>query len=111
VRCDIQGGWSEESYLDVDPLFAAPGYWDTNGTPEILSDDVWVDGDYHLKSRGGRWDPAGASWVEDEVDSPCIDAGNPQRSVDDEPVPNGGIVNLGAYGGTIEASKRPPRMR
>ena len=57
LRSDIEGGWLEEGYLDVDPLFAGPGYWDPNGTAEILSDDIWVDGDYHLKSREGRWDP------------------------------------------------------
>jgi len=104
-RSDIQGGWGDQSYLDVDPLFAAPGHWDPNGTPDSLSDDFWVDGDYHLRSRGGRWDPASAGWVQDEVTSPCIDAGNPDSDVRDEPFPNGGIINLGAYGGTIEASR------
>ncbi|HPC93641.1 MAG TPA: choice-of-anchor Q domain-containing protein [Sedimentisphaerales bacterium] len=103
--CDVLGGWPGEGNLDVDPLFAAPGYWDPNGTPEDPNDDVWVDGDYHLQSQGGRWDPINESWVRDGVTSPCIDAGDPLAPVGDEPVPNGGIVNLGAYGGTAEASK------
>jgi hypothetical protein len=43
--------------------------------------------------------------VQDEVTSPCIDAGDPNGSLGDELFPHGGIVNLGAYGGTVEASK------
>jgi hypothetical protein len=66
-----------------------------------------VFGDYHLKSQAGRWDPAGQSWVPDEVTSPCIDAGDPNSPAGAEPEPNGGRVNMGAYGGTGEASKSP----
>jgi L-ascorbate metabolism protein UlaG (beta-lactamase superfamily) len=64
-----------------------------------------VDGDYHLKSQAGRWDPASQSWVKDDVTSPCIDAGDPNSPVGQEPEPNGGRINMGAYGGTKEASK------
>jgi len=92
------GGWPGEGNTDIDPLFAAPGYWDAD-------EDVWVDGDYHLQSQAGRWDPVAQGWVQDDVTSPCIDAGDPTAPVGDEPSPNGGIVNLGAYGGTAEASK------
>ena len=60
-------------------------------------------GDYHLQSRQGRWTPVG--WVNDAADSPCIDAGNPASGVGDEPDPNGGIINMGAYGCTAQASK------
>jgi hypothetical protein len=41
----------------------------------------------------------------DGVTSPCIDAGDPNCLVGDEPIPNGGHINMGAYGGTAEASK------
>ncbi len=77
--------------IDADPLFADPN-----------------NGDFHLKSQAGRWDPAGESWVMDDVTSPCIDAGDPNSPVGDEPEPNGGRINMGAYGGTAEASKTPP---
>ena len=43
-----------EGNVDADPCFADPGYWDPNGTPDDANDDFWVDGDYHLKSQGGR---------------------------------------------------------
>ncbi len=107
---NIQGGWEGEGNIDVDPLFANPGYWaHTNDTNTIVEPNdpnaVWVDGDYHLKSQAGRWDPASESWVIDDVTSPCIDAGDPNSPVGDEPFPNGGIINMGAYGGTTEASK------
>jgi hypothetical protein len=102
---DIPGGWQGLGNIDADPCFAEPGRWDLNGTPDDPNDDVWIDGDYHLKSQAGRWDPAKEVWVLDDVTSPCIDAGDPNSPVGDEPQPNGGRINLGVYGGTAEASK------
>jgi len=97
--------WLPETCINVDPLFARPGYWAWNGTPENSWDDFWVNGDYHLKSQAGRWDSASGSWVQDDVTSPCIDAGDPNDPISNEPFPNGGRINMGAYGGTAEASK------
>ncbi len=91
--------------IDADPCFADAGRWDPNGTPDDPNDDFFVEGDYHLKSQAGRWDPAAGSWVTDDVTSPCIDAGDPNSPIGEEPFPNGGRVNMGAYGGTGEASK------
>jgi len=59
--------------------------------------------DYHLKSAAGRW--TGSGWFLDDVNSPCIDAGDPCDSIGVEPNPNGGRINIGAYGGTAQASK------
>jgi len=98
-------GYLYGEWLHVDPLFAKLGYWYPNDTPDDPNDDFWVDGDYHLKSQAGRWDPNSQSWVIDEVTSLCIDAGDPNTPINDEPFPNGGIINMGAYGGTAEASK------
>ena len=103
--CDIQGGWPGEGNVNDDPCFVEPGYWDANGTPDDGSDDFWVGGDYHLKSQGGRWDPNTESWVTDDVTSPCIDTGDPMSPIGLEPFPNGGIINMGVYGGTAQASK------
>jgi len=95
-----------------DPCFASPGWWDQNGTLAAPNDDLWADGDYHLKSQAGRWNAGEGRWAIDEVTSPCIDAGDPLNPIGLEPFPNGGIVNMGAYGGTAEASKsyfgKPP---
>jgi len=64
-----------------------------------------TDSDYHLQSVTGRYDPRYSTWVLDSSHSPCIDAGDPQDSVGSEPYPNGRRINMGAYGGTREASK------
>lgn len=89
--------------IDADPCFAEPGQWVPDAAdPGRL---IWNSGDYHLKSRAGRWEATTQSWITDDVTSPCIDAGDPMSSIGLEPFPNGGIVNMGAYGGTPEASK------
>jgi len=101
---DIQGGFPGEGNIDADPLFADLGFLHDNGTPDDASDDSWVDRDYHLKSEAGRWDPNSASWVFDDVTSPCIDAGDPNSDWRGETWPHGQRINMGAYGGTRQAS-------
>jgi hypothetical protein len=101
--------WGEGN-IDADPLFADPGYWGDVNDPYVVVEPndpnaVWMDGDYHLKSQAGRWDPTSKSWVQDDVTSPCIDAGNIRSPIGHEPFPNGGIINMGVYGSTSEASK------
>lgn len=88
--------------ISAEPNFLRMGYWQDMGTYYNWVDN---DGDYHLKSQAGRWDPNSESWVKDDVTSPCIDAGDPASPIGYEPFPNGGIINMGAYGGTAEASK------
>jgi hypothetical protein len=108
---DVQGGWPGEGNINADPLFANPIHLDLSPTA-ITSGDCLAYGDYHLKSQGGRWtspssvesDPNSQSWVQDDVTSPCIDAGDLNSPIGDEPEPNGGRINMGAYGGTAEAS-------
>ncbi len=103
---DIQAGLSGEGNIDRDPCFAVQGYWDDPcNTPGDKWDDIWIEGDYHLKSQGGRWEPSTKMWVHDKVTSSCIDAANPMSPIGLEPFPNGGWVNMGAFGGTTEASK------
>jgi len=87
----------------ADPLFASEGYWDDKGTPE-KSDDSWIDGDYHVKSEAGRWDPVGPNWVKDSLTSPCIDAGDFNSDWTAELWPHGRHINIGVYGGTAQAS-------
>ena len=74
----------------------------------IYIDPQFIDpnaGDFHLKSQAGRWEPINKSWVKDHVTSPCIDTGDSSSPVGEEQFPNGGRINMGAYGGTSEASK------
>jgi hypothetical protein len=86
---------SEQHTMSMDPLFADE-----------------VGGDFHPKSTQGRYTPSG--WVQDAVLSPLIDAGHPAWPSTNEPSPNGGIINLGAYGNTRQASMtqtNPPWLR
>ena len=79
-----------------------------NDTHSIMAEPHFVNGvngNYHLKSQAGRWDTDSQNWVQDDITSPCIDAGNPSSPIGHEPFPNGGLINIGAYGSTTEASK------
>jgi hypothetical protein len=100
----VQWGKLGVGNISADPLFARNGSWDPNGTPNNPKDDFWVRGDYHLKSTAGRWDPAARQWAVDKVTSPCIDAGNPSSDWTGELWPHGRRIDIGAYGGTAEAS-------
>ena len=161
------------SYSDIEGGAAAisigPGCILNWLSGNINVDPAFVDpnnGDYHLKSLAGRWDPnlylgadinydgttnlldyailAGSwmqfgvgikgdlsknnfvdyldlmifvdsyltlgepgGWVHDNIASRCIDAGNPGCPLGSEKSPNGNRINMGAYGGTYQASKSP----
>jgi len=71
----------------ADPLFADP-----------------ANGDYHLRSERGRYWPEHDLWVLDSVSSPCVDSGDPNDGASSERTPNGGRINIGAFGGTAYAS-------
>jgi hypothetical protein len=85
---NYSGPWSGQGNIYVDPCF-------------VDADN----GDFHLKSQTGRFDPNSQSWIFDEITSPCIDTGSTDSPIGDEPLPNGERINMGAYGGTAEASK------
>jgi parallel beta-helix repeat protein len=86
----IEGGYPGQGNIDSDPLFVS-------------------DNDYHLRSYVGRYQTWSDNWVSSEDPdeySPCIDTGDrldPAWLV--EPITNGKRINMGAYGGTAEASK------
>ncbi|MBL7152805.1 MAG: right-handed parallel beta-helix repeat-containing protein [Phycisphaerae bacterium] len=115
--CNIRDAFGGVGNIDLHPLFVDPGYWDSNGTASDIEDDSWVDGDYHLKSEGWRWDTQRGVWTWDDVTSRCIDAGDPYSPLGDELLavpadPNNDWgenlrINMGAFGGTQEASIPP----
>jgi hypothetical protein len=98
--CDVQGGWEGLGNIDIDPCFVDP-----------------CSGDFHLKSQGWQWNQNRQVWTWDDVTSRCIDAGNPGCPLGDElttvppdPTNEYGMnvrINMGAYGGTAEASMPP----
>jgi parallel beta-helix repeat protein len=106
-NCIVWGNVYENTTIEADsaPLITYSDI-DFEGEGNIYIDPLFSDsGDYHLKSQAGRWDANEGRWTRDEVTSPCIDAGDPASPIGLEPFPNGGIINMGAYGGTEEASK------
>ena len=86
-------------YSRIDDVGAGPG--------NINSDPFFVDpenGDYRLRSNRGRYWPEHDIWVLDRLTSPCVDGGDPNAVLLNEPMPNGERINMGAYGGTLQAS-------
>ncbi|HET8984961.1 MAG TPA: right-handed parallel beta-helix repeat-containing protein, partial [Trueperaceae bacterium] len=78
------------------------------GTGNLVADPLFADaesGDYHLLSAAGRFTVD--DWTMDALTSPAIDAGHPDSDYGSETEPNGGAINLGAYGNTSEASRSP----
>jgi hypothetical protein len=109
-----------ETYADSYPDIANCIFWN-NASSDLYGCEAhhsWVpggvdpvpmfvdpnNGDYHLLSEKGRYWPAHDVWVLDEQTSPCIDAGDPAVDPSAEPMPNGGRINMGVYGGTDYAS-------
>lgn len=82
---DIQDGYTGEGNINLDPFFVDPS-----------------NGDYHLQSVVGSYH--NNLWLPDLLHSPCIDAGHTDSSFVNEPAPNGGRVNMGVYGNSIQAS-------
>jgi hypothetical protein len=119
--CNLQGGlegitgggsinWGPGN-IDTDPCFVRVGYWREDDPLEL------VEGDYHLRTEGWRWNKDSNSWTYDYNTSRCIDAGNPASDLGDElmnvprdPDNTWGVnlrVNMGAFGGTGQAGMPP----
>jgi hypothetical protein len=80
----VASGTAGVTYSDVQGGYA--------GTADLNLDPLFVNaaaGDYHLGPL-----------------SPCIDAGKPTSDFSLEPEPDGGRINMGAYGNTAEAETK-----
>jgi hypothetical protein len=93
---EVWSGIASFAYNDVwqcaSPYDGIPDQTGRNGN--IAADPRFVDKanqDYHLLPS-----------------SPCIDAGDPRSDFSHEPEPNGGRINMGAYGGTEDATRSLP---
>ena len=121
-------GFTDGYSLAQDPDFVNPlgpdgqlGY--VSATQDGRDDDFHVKsnatdgsdpGSYHggalapvLDASGHLPEPLTGTWTVDASHSPCIDRGYDLDSFANEPAPDGGYINLGAYGNTVQASTSP----
>ena len=103
--------WRNADFTDADSLSLNPEFVNVAG------------GDFHEQSlqgsfHGGCSGPGGerthgaaglpqATLTADANESPAIDMGSASDSYANEPLPNGGYINIGAYGDTTQASISP----
>ncbi|MBL8338895.1 MAG: right-handed parallel beta-helix repeat-containing protein, partial [Rhodoferax sp.] len=119
--------WRVASFTDANSLFADPQFVDRDGADGVVGfvsalqdgrDDDLHLGSLYGSSHGGSLAPvrdgvsglpvaAAISVVSDGVQSVGIDRGRASDSSALEPQPNGGFINIGAYGGTAQASRSP----
>jgi len=127
--------WPGTTNQYADPDFVQPGHWESSSTSSTTtratrgSDTssvstgasmILVEGDYHLRSEGWRWSPQvshGSHWLYDGRTSPGVSAGDPMDGLGEElervpgdPEGQWGFnhaVEIGAYGGTTQASLAP----
>lgn len=106
-----KGDFNNDGIIELFDLAVFAGFWLDTGPaiPADLDLDDSVDfTDFAVFTS--NWLNPGVNiggWVFDDVNSPCIDAGDPNAALPLEPGPNGGIINIGAYGNTEYASKSP----
>ncbi|MBN2211414.1 MAG: chitobiase/beta-hexosaminidase C-terminal domain-containing protein, partial [Sedimentisphaerales bacterium] len=102
--CDVEGGESGFYLNGTGNSYSLP-------TGCYAADPCFVDvadGDYHLQSQLGHWDELGEIWVSDGQTSGAIDTAHPSEGIGAEVAdPSNVRKNLGAYGGTVQASRTP----
>ena len=115
-------GFTDLNSLSQDPLFVNPAGADgVLGFTDLAHDGN--DDDFHEKSltssfHGGSLGPVfntgtglpvspTATLTADMAQSPAIDRGGDSDSFANEPAPNGGFINQGAFGNTVQASESP----
>ena len=86
-----------------------PGIYSQNGNVDITYSDIEgeISGIGNLNTNPLYMN----SFLEDfhlHSSSPCIDVGDPTDMFNLEPAPNGGRINMGMYGNTIEATSYDP---
>lgn len=105
------GDFNNDRNIDFEDLDILAGYWlwtEPEMIADLTSDNLVNFADYAL--FGSNWKQTGETsedWLLDDVNSLCIDAGDPGSDYSLESAPNGGRINMGAFGNTEFASKSP----
>ena len=109
IMYESNGDYNNDWFVDFGDFAIFALFWMQPDPPQYID----LDNDGHLdvndlKIFCSRWLGPGenfSGWVQDDVNSPCIDTGDPCSPYLLEPAPNGGRINMGAYGNTWQASK------
>jgi hypothetical protein len=105
---ESNGDYDDDGWINFKDFAIFAYYWKQPAPPQYvdLNNDGCLDTN-DLEIFCLRWLGPGdntAGWVKDDVNSPCLDAGDPNSPYALEPNPNGARVNMGAYGNTDQAS-------
>jgi hypothetical protein len=98
---------NKDGIINLDEFAGLAGVWLEQGSMQEDIDNSgivdWLDiglfAQYYLANSFED------GWITDANTSPCIDRGDPNSDWSAEPWPNGKRINMGAYGGTNQASK------
>ena len=116
--------WRTATATDTNSLYAQPLFVNVSSNDQSIGYSSGVDhgatDDFHDQSTGGSFHGGALAPVinstsglpvalaptltNDASTSPAVDRGDPASSFTNEPAPNGGFVNIGAYGNTAQAS-------
>ncbi|MCA9246075.1 MAG: right-handed parallel beta-helix repeat-containing protein, partial [Planctomycetales bacterium] len=115
--------WRNTAIADFNSFQADPLFADIDGADNVLGYNgasFGFDDDFHVSSASGRSTGSFApilnavsglpeflttGTANDAASSPAIDRAGPTATFANEPTPNGGYRNLGAYGNTSQASR------
>jgi hypothetical protein len=98
---------ADDGFIDLSDFAAFANYWQKQGgfLPADLDNSGLVDfNDLKLLLDNYLMSYTLGEWVVDDVNSPCIDAGDPASDWTAELWPHGKHINMGAFGGTPQAS-------
>lgn len=99
--------WRFAAFTDQNSFSADPLFVDHDGADDVLGGTFGADDNFHVQSTVGSFRAASGLFEPDAMHSPAIDRGAASDVPTNEPMPNGGYVNLGAYGNTSQASLSP----
>ena len=117
--------WRAATATDSNSLYVQPLFVNVSPNDLSVGYSLGVDNgatdDFHDQSTGGSFHGGSlapvissttglpvaltSSVTADASTSPAVDRGDPASSFANEPSPNGGFINIGAYGNTAQASK------
>lgn len=102
--------WRKATGMDAHSFSVNPIFVNPSGADGVMGGANGLDDNFHLMSTVGSFKGRAftavttAGFTADATNSPCVDAALPATAIGGELLPNGGRVNLGAFGGTADAS-------